>query len=160
MTKKPKRQYRIRNWSDYNRALIARRSLTLWIDSQSTDTWLDHNRPQRRVRRRTYTEAAILCALLLREVYHLPLRSTQGLIASVFRLLRVSLPVMHYSTLSRRARSLHLCLAQPQKIRHLVIDYTGLKLYGEGSGKSEYLGLINAVHGENSILRWMLQLSN
>lgn len=132
MTKKKKRQYRIRNWRDYNRALVWRGSLTIWIDTRSTDTWLDRDRPARRGRRRTYTDAAILCALLLREAYHLPLRSTQGLVSSVLRLMKVSLPVMHYSTLSRRARSLSLSLASPRKIRHLVIDSTGLKLYGEG----------------------------
>jgi transposase len=85
--------------------------------------------------RRTYTDAAILCALLLREAYHLPLRSTQGLVSSVLRLMKVGLPSPHYSTLCRRARNLELSLTAPRKIRHLVIDSTGLKLYGEGEWK-------------------------
>jgi hypothetical protein len=135
VTKRTKQQYRIRNWCDYNRALITRGSLTLWIDSRSTNTWVDHSCPHRRGRRRTYTDAAILCAMLLREVYHLPLRATQGLVLSVLRLMKVSLPVMHYSTLSRRARRLELPLAAPEKIRHLVIDSSGLKVYGEGEWK-------------------------
>ena len=132
MTNKTKRQYRIRNWRQYNRALIGRGSLTIWIDTRATDTWLDYGCPARRGRRRTYTDAAILCALLLREAYHLPLRSTQGLVSSVLGLMRVSLPVPHYSTLSRRARSLELSLGAPKKIKHLVIDSSGLKVYGEG----------------------------
>lgn len=135
MTKKLKRQYRIRNWCDYNKALIQRGSLTLWIDSSSTDTWIDHSCPHRRGRRRTYTDAAILCALLLREAYHLPLRSTQGLVSSVLKLMQIKLASPHYSTLSRRARSLQLSLTSPQKIRHLVIDSSGLKVYGEGEWK-------------------------
>ena len=135
MTNKQKRQYRIRNWSDYNKALIQRGSLTLWIDSRSTNTWLDGSCPERRGRRRTYTDCAILCALLLREAYHLPLRSTQGLVRSVLRLMRLPLPAPHYSTLSRRARALHLSLAESQKISHLVIDSSGLKVYGEGEWK-------------------------
>jgi Transposase DDE domain len=49
--------------------------------------------------------------------------------------MKVRLPVMHYSTLSRRARSLEFSLAAPQKIRHLVIDSSGLKVYGEGEWK-------------------------
>jgi hypothetical protein len=53
----------------------------------------------------------------------------------VLRLLRVQLPAPHYSTLSRRARSLELSLTAPQRIRHLVIDSTGLKVYGEGEWK-------------------------
>jgi transposase len=42
---------------------------------------------------------------------------------------------MHYSTLCRRARRLELSLTAPEKISHLVIDSTGLKLYGEGEWK-------------------------
>lgn len=133
MTNKPKRQYRIRNWPDYNKALISRGSLTLWIDTRATDRWLDADTPARRGRRRRYTDAAILCALQLREVYHLPLRATQGLVRSILRLMEVELPSAHYSTLSRRARSLELALATPaKKIKHLVIDSSGLKVYGEG----------------------------
>ena len=135
VTNQTKQQYRIRNWADYNRALVHRGSLTLWIDTRSTDTWLDHDLPARRGRRRTYTDAAITCALLIREVYHLPLRATQGLVSSVLTLMRVHLPVMHYSTLSGRARSLELSLATPKQVRHLVIDSTGLKVYGEGEWK-------------------------
>ena len=147
MTKKQKRQYRIRNWCDYNKALVSRGSLTLWIDTRSTDTWLDSDCPPRRGRRRTYTDAAILCALLLREAYHLPLRATQGLVSSVLRLMQVRLPAPHYSTLSRRARSLELALAPPKKIRHLVIDSTGLKVYGEGEWKVR-------VHGADKRRTW------
>lgn len=133
MTKKRKRQYRIRNWTEYNKALVGRGSLTLWIDTHATDTWLDHDTPARRGRRRRYTDAAILCALQLREVYHLPLRATQGLVYSILRLMQLELPSAHYSTLSRRARSLSLALAtSSKKIKHLVIDSSGLKVYGEG----------------------------
>jgi len=133
VTKRTKRQYRIRNWQHYNKALIERGSLTLWIDTRSTDTWLDHSCPARRGRRRTYTDSAIRCALLIREVYHLPLRSTQGLVRSILRLMKLELPSAHYSTLSRRARSLELSLAKStKKIKHLVIDSSGLKVYGEG----------------------------
>jgi Transposase DDE domain len=133
VTKKKKQQYRIRNWKQYNRALVGRGSLTLWIDTRSTDTWLNADAPHRRGRRRRYTDAAILCALQLREVYHLPLRSTQGLVRSILHLMHLELPAAHYSTLSRRARSLELSLTtSSKKIKHLVIDSSGLKVYGEG----------------------------
>lgn len=135
VTNQPKQQYRIRNWHEYNRALVGRGSLTLWINTRSTGAWLNHDCPRRRGRRRTYADAAILCALLLRETYHLPLRSTQGLVHSVLRLMQLELPSPHYSTLCRRARRLTLSLTAPKKIRHLVIDSTGLKLYGEGEWK-------------------------
>jgi Transposase DDE domain len=147
VTKKQKLKYRIRNWRDYNKALVSRGSLTIWIDTRSTDTWLDRDCPARRGRRRTYTNAAILCSLLLREAYHLPLRSTQGLVHSVLRLMQVRVSAPHYSTLSRRARSLEFCLASPKKIRHLVIDSSGLKVYGEGEWKVR-------IHGADKRRTW------
>jgi len=134
VTTQNKQQYHIRNWRDYNKALVGRGSLTLWLDTHSLDTWLNVEPAARRGRSRTYTDVAILCSLLLREVYHLPLRATQGLVCSVLRLLEVELPVPDYSTLSRRARSLQLSLSahNRKQIKHQVIDSTGLKLYGEG----------------------------
>jgi transposase len=147
VNKKNKQQYRIRNWQHYTRALVERGSLTLWIDIRSTNIWLDQDIPARRGRRRTYTDAAILCALLLREAYHLPLRSTQGLVRSLLRLMQVELPSPHYSTLSRRARSLALSLTAPDKIRHLVIDSTGLKVHGEGEWKVR-------THGKDQRRTW------
>ena len=148
VTKRTKRQYRIRNWPHYNKALVSRGSITLWIDSRSTDIWLDLDCPTRRGRRRTYSDAAILCALLFREVYHLPLRSTHGLVSSVLRLMQVELPTPHYSTVSRRARSLDTSLVTSnRKIKHLVIDSTGLKVYGEGEWKVR-------VHGADKRRTW------
>jgi hypothetical protein len=47
--------------------------------------------------------------------------------------MQVELPSAHYSTLSRRAHSLSISLACAHKpIKHLVIDSSGLKVYGEG----------------------------
>lgn len=68
-----------RNWPDYNSALVRRGSLTLWLDSRSIDAWFSCDGPARRGRRRTYTDAVLLCCLLLLEVYRLPLRATEGL---------------------------------------------------------------------------------
>jgi hypothetical protein len=137
VTKKKKQQYRIRNWKEYNKALVSRGSLTLWIDTRSTDTWLDSDTRIRRGRRRTYADVAIVCALTLKEVYHLPLRATEGLVASLLGLLEVDLPAPDYSTLSRRARLLDVTLSAgaSRTALHLVVDSTGLKLYGEGEWK-------------------------
>lgn len=73
----------------------------------------------------------------MRETYHLPLRSTQGLVSSILRLMQLDLPSAHYSTLSRRARKLRIELASHcgKPIRHLVIDSSGLKVSGEGEWK-------------------------
>jgi len=136
VTNKAKRQYRIRNWPDYNSALVRRGSLTLWVEQGAVDKWRDTTSPVRRGRRRFYSGLAITCALTLREVYHLPLRSTQGLVSSVLRLLGSDLSAPHYSTLSRRAASLEVKLPRLSKgPLHLAVDSTGVKLYGEGEWK-------------------------
>ena len=134
MTTKKKQQYRLRNWHEYNKALVGRGSLTLWLDARSLETWLDTEQSARRGRARLYGDVAILCSLLLREVYHLPLRATEGLVCSLLSLLEVNLPVPHYSTLCRRARSLEVKLSAKASRGplHLIVDSTGLKLYGEG----------------------------
>lgn len=134
--KKTKPKYRIRNWRDYNKALVGRGSLTLWIDEASLKRWNETVRTGRRGAPQLYADAAILCCLMLREVYHLPLRATEGLALSVIKLLNVKAAVAHYSTLCRRARHLPINIASDeQKIKHLVIDSTGLKVYGEGEWK-------------------------
>jgi Transposase DDE domain len=136
VTNKPKRQYRIRNWRDYNSALIRRGSLTLWVEQRAVGAWRDRSVRPGRGRQRTYSDLAVLCALTLREVYGLPLRATQGLVSSVLRLLGSDLPAPHYSTLSRRAAALEVKL--PRRGTgplHLAVDSTGVKLYGEGEWK-------------------------
>jgi hypothetical protein len=66
----------------------------------------------------------------------MPLRATQGMARSVFELMGLGLGVPHYSTLSRRAAALEVDLARKGKgPLHLVMDSTGLKVYGEGEWK-------------------------
>lgn len=136
MTNKEKRRYRIRNWRDYNSALVRRGSLTLWVEQGVVGRWRDTTNPAGRGRRCLYSDLAITCALTLREVYHLPLRPTQGLVSSVLRLLGSDSPAPHYSTLSRRAATLDVELPRLSKgPLHLAVDSTGVKLYGEGEWK-------------------------
>lgn len=138
MTKKrKKRQYRIRNWPDYNKALVGRGSLTLWVSEDILQTWRETQRTGRRGRPCTYTTALILCMATLEEVYHLPLRATQGLMSSIVRLLGVELRVPDYTTLSRRRRALEVALPRRKKSEplHVVCDSTGIKVYGEGEWK-------------------------
>jgi IS5 family transposase len=130
-----KATYRIRNWAEYNRALVRRGSLTIWVDQEALGAW-GHQGPPRWGARFVYSDTAIQCLLTLRAVFHLPLRATQGMARSVFELMGLDLGVPHYSTLSRRAADLEVDLARKGKgPLHLVLDSTGLKVYGEGEWK-------------------------
>ena len=143
MTKKrKKRQYRIRNWPDYNKALVGRGSLTLWVTADILAQWQNHQRTSRRGTPQSYSDTAILCMATLAEVYRLPLRATEGLLSSVVSLLGLSLSVPSYTTLCRRSRLLEVSL--PCRTRtaplHLVVDSTGVKIYGEGEWKVRRYG--------------------
>ena len=126
---KAKTQYRIRNWPQYNAALIERGSLTLWVDEEAIRTWC-YTGPTQRGAQYVYAEAAIKGVLTLRAVYHLALRATEGLARSVFALREVALPGPSDSTLSRRAAEVAVTLgALPRSgPLHLVIDASGFKV--------------------------------
>jgi hypothetical protein len=131
----PKSAYRIRNWKQYNDALVRRGSLTLWVDQDTLRAWR-YQGPARRGAQFEYSDLAIECLLTLRSVYHLALRATEGFARSLFELMEVDLPVPDYTTLCRRAATVPIAL--PKKATgplHLVLDSTGLKVYGEGEWK-------------------------
>src|SRR4051794_1699042 len=131
----PKSTYRVRNWSQYNDALVNRGSLTLWVDRETLRAWRYHG-PARRGAQFEYSDLAIECLLTLRAVYHLTLRATEGFARSLFEVMGVDLTVPDYSTLCRRATTVRVTL--PKKASgplHLVLDSTGLKVYGEGEWK-------------------------
>ena len=152
MMRKPaaKATYRIRNWAEYNRALVRRGSLTVWVDQEALDAW-NHQGPPRWGAKFVYSDTAIQCLLTIRAVFHLPLRATQGMAQSVFELMGLDLEVPHYSTLSRRAAALEVDLARKSKgPLYLVLDGTGLKVYGEGEGRSESTGIPSGGPGGSS----------
>jgi len=138
--KKTKRTYRLRNWSDYNKALVGRGSLTLWVSDDVVARWREVEPTLMRGKPATYSETAILCMATLGEVYRLPLRATEGLMRSVVKLLGVKLSVPHYTTLCRRRKDLEVELPRLSRKKkdeplHLVVDATGVKVYGEGEWK-------------------------
>ena len=68
-----KPRYRVTNWRDYNRALVARGSITLWFHEEVLAGWRATGG-----KGRPYSDAAILAALSLRAVFRLTLRQTEG----------------------------------------------------------------------------------
>ena len=135
--KKTKAKYRLRNWGEYNRALVQRGSLTLWIPADVVQTWQPTEAERKRGRPRTYTDTAIETMVTLQEIYHLGLRQTEGLMASIGALLHLEVPIPDYSTLSRRRATLEIVLPRTwsKEALHVVVDSTGVKVFGEGEWK-------------------------
>ena len=136
---KSKAVYRVKNWSSYNRALVARGSLTIWLDDSLWKQWYNQG-PSQRGAQFVYSDPTIEWILTMRVLLRLPLRQTQGFIQSLLDLMQLDLATPDYSTLSRRQGSLAVVLPKKQTDRpdrpmHLVVDSTGLKVYGEGEWK-------------------------
>ncbi len=125
-------RYRVRNWRDYNRALVARGQLTFWFDEDAIAGWRNTEPRSGPGTPKIDSDSAIQCALVLKSVFHLSLRATQGFLGSVVELMKIDLPVPDYSTVSRRQGSLAVSLPACKRARHVVIDATGLKVYGAG----------------------------
>ena len=145
MTKKQK--YRIKNWKQYNDALVSRGSLFIWIAPDVLESWIYHG-PRKRGAPVVYSDVAIEAALTVRAVFHLPLRQTEGFLRSLFSLLECKLPVPDYTTLCKRAGNTIIRL--PKKTTgplHIVLDSTGFKIVGEGEWKVK-------IHGAGKHRKW------
>ncbi|WP_198244964.1 transposase [methane-oxidizing endosymbiont of Gigantopelta aegis] len=95
MDKKKKQRYKLKNWSNYNQALINRGSLTLWFEESMIKQWHQPEKTGYRGSPMTYSDTAIQCALTLRELFKLPLRATQGCLLSLA--LNVNQPVAFFA---------------------------------------------------------------
>jgi len=137
MTREAKNKYVIRNWPEYNKALIQRGSITLWFSEDAIDQWHNKERTGKKGRPQIYSEEAILCALLIRTVYHKPLRALVGFLWSLVTILKLSIQIPSYTQICRRAKDLGKALKKLSGRRpvDIVFDSTGLKVYGEGEWK-------------------------
>jgi hypothetical protein len=135
----PKQKQRVTNWAEYNEGLRRRGDLTIWISDEALSLWAA---PRRTTRggQPAYSDLAIEMCLTLGMVFKQPLRQTQGLIRSIAGLLRVQIAVPDFSTLSRRGNGLVLSVKpRPESDLpvHLVVDSTGLKIFGAGEWLEE-----------------------
>lgn len=144
-----KTKYRIRNWSDYNKALIQRGSITLWFSPEAQEKWLANNVDSKRGHPQIYSDEAILCALVIKGVFHLPFRALQGFLMSLILMLGVTLPIPYYTQICRRAKGLGQEIKRLNKKRptDIVFDSTGGKVYGEGEWKVK-------IHGKSKRRTW------
>ncbi len=132
-----KQKFKITNWPTYNKALRQRGSLTVWLDESAIAAWTDSSSPEGRGRPLYYTDMAVTTVLMIKRVFNLSLRALQGFLDSVFTLMSLPLRCPDYSLVSRRAKTVSISIKTPTRgeISHLVIDSTGLKVFGEGEWK-------------------------
>ncbi|OLQ75743.1 IS5 family transposase [Photobacterium proteolyticum] len=139
---KTKVRYKTNNWKEYNQALINRGSITFWIDEEAISSWCSSSLHGGRGRSNQYSDLSITTALMIKRLFNLSLRATEGFINSILALMKVSLQCPSYTRLSRRAKDVDVSIKMPIRgeIRHLAIDATGLKVFGEGEWKAKKHG--------------------
>src|SRR5450830_1013274 len=144
-----KMKYSVRNWREYDAALRARGSLTMWVTPEAMAVWTAQPRSTPGGQS-FYSDLAIETSLMLRLVFRQALRQTEGLMASIFELLEVDLKAPDHSTVSRRAMSLPSIskrCALPAGAAHILADSTRVKVYGAGEWLQEK-------HGQKSRRSW------
>ncbi|NKL25023.1 IS5 family transposase [Rhizobium leguminosarum] len=145
-----KMNFRVTNWPEYEAGLRRRGSLTLWMTPEALARW---HAPRRKTRggQPRYSDLAIETALTLGCVFGMRLRQTEGLMNSVFDLMGLEIPVPDHTTLSRRAQTWKLPAQRnpplPDGPLHVLVDSTGLKVYGAGQWLEEK-------HGARSRRNW------
>jgi len=135
-----KAKYKIQNWSEYNEALRQRGNITYWFSEEAIEQWLPsiedysgRGRPQK------YSDVAIETSVVIRQVYNLPLRQTQGFLNSLATLMDLEIPIPDYTTISKRSDDLTLqkLTDSIQPGSHVIVDSTGLKVYGRDEWHQE-----------------------
>ena len=130
----PRVRYRVTNWSAYEAGLLRRGDITFWVDEAALAGWQAPRRSTPGGQPR-YSDLAIELVLSLRLVFHLALRQAEGFVRSVLALLGLDLAVPDHTTLSRRGQAF---TGRQPRVRagtgpvHLVLDSTGLELFGQG----------------------------
>jgi hypothetical protein len=117
--------------------------VTFWFDEATLDAW-EHDNAQTKIGRPfTYSDRAIECLLVLRELFRLPYRQTEGLGRALAKLLGADIVIPDFTSLAKRAAKLGVSLdvSQCNGPLDVVVDSTGLKIYGEGEWKVRQHGV-------------------
>lgn len=140
---KAKKSYKITNWREYNESLVNRGDITFWFDEAVIDVWEHENEEKKNGRPFLYSDIAIETLLAIRELFRLPYRQTEGLGRALAKLMNAQIAIPHHTSLVKRAAKMKIDsnLRSPQGSIAIVVDSTGLKVFGEGEWKARQHGV-------------------
>ena len=143
-----KTKYRVANWASYDRVLVRRGDITVWVSPEAIAAW-EPARVGARGGQPKYSDLAIETGLTLRLLFHLPLRQAEGFLMSLFGMMGIDRSAPDHTTLSRRGQHLDLTLRRVPTGPglHLIVDSTGLAIFGEGEWAA-------AKHGRRGTRGW------
>lgn len=138
MVANAKSGYKVKNWKKYNDSLVQRGSITFWFSDDVIDQWAHPNDKPKVGHPFVYSDQAIECMLVFRELFRLPYRQTEGLGRSLVQLMQVDIAIPDYTSLAKRAAKLEIALDVSKHTGPIdvVVDSTGLKaLYFRNGGR-------------------------
>jgi len=137
MSTEARTAYKIRNWAKYNEALVNRGDITFWFSGEIIEQWKHDNLEQGQGRPFVFSDLAIETLLTMRQLFRLPYRNTEGFGRWVFQVMKLDLAIPDYTSLCKRAKKLDIAVSIRKKRGKIdiVVDSTGLKVFGEGEWK-------------------------
>jgi len=149
MVAQVKSSYQITNWSEYNESLVRRGDVTFWFSEEVLEHWEHANDETKVGRPFVFSDVAIECLLILRELFRLPYRQTEGLGRSLVKLMQADVAIPDFTSLAKRAAKLGVLLdvRDHKGPLDVVVDSTGLKVFGEGEWKTR-------THGKSKRRTW------
>jgi hypothetical protein len=130
--------YKVTNWHDYNNGLRQRGDFTIWFTEEAIADW-HPEKTGARGRPQEYSDIAIETAVLIRQVFHLPLRQTEGFMNSLARVMKAEITIPDFSSISKRSITLprHILAKAMEPGSIVIVDSTGLKVYGKDEWHQE-----------------------
>lgn len=127
------------DWSKYNKELVNRGKIHFWIKLKT-----EWKAPKQKKNGHPfiYTDEAIKAMLYIRFKFHLSLRELEGFFISIMEMSQKIERVPCYSQVCRRMKNLSLPqkLMEKRNVTDIVLDTTGLKVYGAGEWRAKKYG--------------------
>jgi transposase len=133
-----KPRYKVTNWPAYNHALRNRGDFTVYFTEEAIAEWHPPKTGSRGSPQK-YSTLAIETSLMVRQVFRLPLRQTQGFMNSLVTALAIDISIPDFSSLSKRSVALprHKLTQGLEPGSIIIVDSTGLKVYGKDEWHQE-----------------------
>lgn len=139
---------RIKKWTSYNQALIARGEI-ITLAKQAIKSMQTEKKQKKVGHPEEYSDAIILVMATYREIFNLTLRQAAGFAKDIFTQFNIKTP--SYTTLQRRMSKLAINIPiDRRRLRGdtvMLVDSTGFKVAGEGEWKVRK-------HGVNKRRTW------
>lgn len=135
-----------RIWSQYNQNLVQRGSITFYLDIKALRSIKNFRSKSTGGRPQEFPLILIHILIMLKIQYSLPYRALEGFARSIFKWLTIPT----YSLICKRAKDLSSLLPKLSSKRPKVVllDASGLKVYGEGEWKRK-------IHGIGRPRKWL-----